>query len=893
MRNLPSFAIFAAAVLSVSGCGPETSPTTERIPTPSQLPQPLSVTAVPTQLPRTARPAHYSIAVTADAANLRFSARVLTDIDVLEDVDSITLNAAELEIGSVKLTDAQKTTTDGKASLDAAKQTATFTFPSKLAPGRYQLAIDYTGVINRHATGLFALDYDAPEGKKRALYTQFEASDARRFVPCWDEPNFRTAYVLSVTIPAGQNAVSNMPEAGREEKPNGATEVRFATTPAMSSYLLFLAVGEFDRITKDAAGTEVGVVTKRGDGEKGRFALEASAQILPYYNDYFGVRFPLPKLDNIAGPGSSAFFGAMENWGAIFSFESILLNDPTITSEAKLQDIFTVDAHEMAHQWFGDLVTMSWWSDLWLNEGFASWMATKSTNALHPEWEPILRRIESRETAMNLDSLSTSHPIVQNITTVEQISQAFDAITYRKGQAVITMLEDYVGEEAWRQGVRDYIATYQLKNTVTDDLWAKVEHAAAGKPVTAIAHDFTTQPGVPLIRVASAECRDGNTVVALQADEFSRDNREKQPLAWRVPVIVSTLGGAEVRTLVSEGNATATVAGCGPLIVNTGQTGYYRAFYPAPLLERMRAVYPQLQPIDQIGLLADQWALGLAGYQSASAALDLLDAIPVDANTHLWSRAAAILSDLFDRAEGDEAMQVAVSHYASAKLRPVLDRLGWNAAAEEKPNDPVLRAELIGTLGKLGDADVLAEANRRYAAGDPSVKSGPLRLVILGVVARHADAATWDRLHRDAQPQTNPLVRTQLYRLLGAAHDELLARQALELALTDEPGPTNSSQIISAVAEVHPDLAFDFALAHREKVENLTDVSSRSRFVPGLAAGSATAATVGKLEDYAARFMNPQSRKSADVAIASAQDRIRVRETKLAEIAQWLQKHQQ
>src|SRR5688572_21088422 len=250
----------------------------------------------------------------------------------------------------------------------------------------------------------------------------------------------------------------------------------------------------------------------------------------------------------------------MENWGAIFSFESILLVDPAITTEATKQRIFEVAAHEIAHQWFGNLVTMAWWDDLWLNEGFASWMATKATTALHPEWDPELGTVSGRESAINLDSVSSTHPVVQRISTVEQISQAFDSITYQKGEAVITMLEDYVGEDAWRRGVQDYIRTHRLGNTQTDDLWRAVEKAA-GKPITAIAHQFTLQPGVPLVRAESAACRGGRTVATLRQGEFTRDRKDKAPLAWQVPVILSA-GGAEVRTLVAGGAATVTVPGC-------------------------------------------------------------------------------------------------------------------------------------------------------------------------------------------------------------------------------------------------------------------------------------------------------------------------------------------
>ena len=845
---------------------------------------------VPTQLPRNTRPIHYSISVVPDAANLRFTGSEVIDIEIVQPTDSITLNAAALEFQAVTLTDTANKSVEARPSVDAQKQTATFKFPSTLPEGNYRLAINYTGTINLQATGLFALDYDSAEGKKRALFTQFEAPDARRFIPCWDEPSYRAPFDLRVTVPAGQDAIGNMPQTSRTPKPDGSSEVAFATTPSMSSYLLFLAVGEFDRITTNVAGTEIGIVTKKGDGEKGRWALEGSAQILPYYNDYFGAPYPLPKLDNVAGPGSSQFFGAMENWGAIFSFESILLNDPAITTEERRQSIFKVAAHEMAHQWFGDLVTMAWWNDLWLNEGFASWMGNKATSVIHPEWDPLLERIASRESAMNLDSVSTTHPIVQNITTVEQISQAFDSITYSKGASIIVMLEDYVGENVWRQGVRDYIATYKLKNTVTDNLWNAVEHAA-GKPVTAIAHDFTLQPGVPLIRVEAAECIDGNTKVTLRQEEFSRDNPKKTPLHWRVPVIASTLGGAEVRTLVTDGSGSLTVPGCEPLLVNSGQTGYYRTLYSSPQLERLKSVYEKLSFPDQIGLLADNWGLGLAGYESAATAFDLIDKIPAEATDELWSLATKILTDTYDSYKGDPQGQERLARYASARLNPILKRLTWNPIENEKPKDAVLRAELISALGKFGDAEVVTEANRRYTGGDPSATSGPLRATILEVVAWQADAAMWERLLSQAREEKKPLVRNALYKLLGGVRDTALAQRALDLSLTDEPGPTNSSQIVSAVAEFHPDLAFDFAVQHREKIESLVDVSSRSRFLPRLATGSGDAATVSKLEDYAQRFMTPESRRPADIAISMIRDRIRVRETRLPDIAQWLEAH--
>jgi aminopeptidase N len=882
------FATVSLLALALAGCAraDRAAPSSPAAAAPSASRQ------IPTQLPTDVRPLQYTINATPDAANLRFTARTDIDIEVLRETDSITLNAADLEFGNVSLGGGSESAplalNPRDIDVDADKQTATFRFARRIAPGRYRLTIDYKGRIYTQAAGLFALDYEGASGKKRALFTQFQAPDARRFFPGWDEPQFRTPYNLNVTIPAGQDVIGNMPQAGMKTNADGTRTVTFQTTPAMSSYLLFLAVGEFDRITTTAAGTEIGVVTKRGDGEKGRWALTGSAQIVPWYNEYFGTPYPLPKLDNVAGPGSSQFFGAMENWGAIFSFESILLVDPAITTEATKQRIFEVAAHEIAHQWFGNLVTMSWWDDLWLNEGFASWMATKATAALHPEWDPELGTVSGREQAINLDSVSSTHPVVQRITTVEQISQAFDAITYQKGEAVITMLEDYVGEDAWRRGVQDYVRTHRLGNTQTDDLWKAVERAA-GKPVAAIAHDFTLQPGVPLIRVENATCRGGKTDVSLRQGEFTRDRPNVAAKAWRVPVIASAVGGSEVRTLVTGGAGTLSVPGCGPVVVNSGQTGYYRTLYSPALLERLTASFPRLKPIDQIGLLADNWGLGLAGYQSAAEALDMVDAVPANANPQVWSRAATILSSVHNMYESDPARRAMIGRYASAKLSPVLARIGWAPRAGEAPTVPVLRADLIGTLGGMGDDRVVGEANRRLAAGDPLATGGPLRSTILAVTARNVDSAGWQRLRAQARAERSPLVKAQLYRLLGSAADPALAQRALDLALTDEPGATTSAGMLSAVAAQHPDLAYDFAIRNREKVEALVDISSRSRFIAGLGGGSADPAMVAKLEDFATRYMTPQSRGRVDVAIASIRDRVRVRSTRLPDITRWLE----
>ncbi|MEG8222015.1 M1 family metallopeptidase [Sphingomonas sp. HH69] len=846
---------------------------------------------ITTQLPRGAVPSHYAITVTPDAANLKFTGKVTIDVAVSTAMPTLVLNAADLTFSDIMLTPAKGKAIKGMAKVDADAQTVTLDFGKPLAPGNYKLAIAYAGVINTQANGLFALDYTDNDGAaKRALFTQFEAPDARRFVPSWDEPSYKATFDLSAIIPTGELAVGNMPVTSTKDLGGGKTQVTFGTSPKMSSYLLFFGLGELERATKMSGATEIGVITGKGNTGKAQLALDASVSILPYFNDYFGVPYPLPKLDNVAGPGQSQFFSAMENWGAIFTFERALLVDPRFTSEATKRRIYETVAHEMAHQWFGDLVTMAWWDDLWLNEGFASWMATKVTDKLQPDWQMLLTRVDGREAAMSLDSLATTHPVVQKITTVDQVNQAFDAITYQKGEAVITMLEGYAGEDVWKTGIRSYMKAHAYGNTVTDDLWKAVEGAGA-KGLVSIAHDFTSKPGIPLVKVDSAQCQGGNTLLTLSQGEFSRDKKDKTPLSWNVPVMAQTIGGAPQR-LILQGKGQMTLPGCGAYVVNAGQTGYYRSLYPAANVEALAAGFTKLPAIDQTGLLADNFQLGLGGYQPMGLALDLIDAVPATATPAVLAQVPGYLDSAYAMLEGDTAGQAKVAAYTSAKLSPVLTGIGYDAKPGENPQVPVLRSALVGTLGEMGDKAVVAEANRRFAAlaSDPAALDGPLRNVWMAIIAKNADQATWDRLRALAKGAKTDLEKSTLYALLGGAKDEKLARQGLDLALTDEPGKTTSAAIISQVGYEHPMLAVDYVLAHRAQYEGLIDVSARSQALARLGGGSADPAMATKLDAYATQYLTPESRKVVDRAIAAINTRIETRTRLKPALTAWFAK---
>jgi aminopeptidase N len=831
-------------------------------------------------LPGNVLPTHYDLAVTPDVARMRFAGVVNIELDVVESTRSIELNAADLEFTAARLAGRADVP---QVTFDAARQTATLSFATPVDPGPHVLTIAYTGKINSNAAGLFALDYGAGRSRKEALYTQFENSDARRFLPCWDEPARKASFTLSATVPADEMAVSNMPVGSTETLPHGLKRVHFLTSPRMSSYLLFFAAGDFQRISRRVDGVELGVVVKRGDLDKARFALDAASRLLPYYENYFDVKYPLPKLDLIAGPGASQFFEAMENWGAIFFFEQDLLVD-SAAGQGDQRDVYIDIAHEMAHQWFGDLVTMAWWDDLWLNEGFASWMEIKATDHFHPNWHLWLDAQNEKDEAMGLDARRGTHAVIQPIRDVVQANQAFDTITYLKGQAVVRMLENYVGEDAFRDGVRAYIKAHAYGNTVSDDLWRALEQSS-GLPLIDIAHDFTLQAGVPLIR---AEITASGT--RLTQDRFAEDDSGSQPTRWRVPVIERSLGSqGRWRGVVSRSMPEDIPGAAQGALVNAGQTGYFRSLYAPKLLRLLLSQYRDLPADDELGLINDTYALGTAGDEELTDVLSLLaearpgmDPTVVKTCAEKLERLDSLYQDLPD--------QTAFRAFGRRVLNPIFARVGWTGGDDESQNLTLLRESLLAALSRMDDPHIIAEARRRFGASlrDPSALSGDLRTSVLGIVAEHADARTWERLHRMARQSDSSLERQFLYELLGSARSADLARRALDLTLTDEAPVTIRPEIIASVAAGHPELAFDFTLAHLDTVMSAIEPDSRTIFVPQLVSHSWNTALIPRLRAYAEADVPATARGSAVEAEAEIAFRASIRTQRLPAVSHWL-----
>jgi aminopeptidase N len=840
-------------------------------------------------LPSSVIPEHYDVEVTPDAKHLSFRGRARIEVDVTRQTQSIELNAADLSFERVALSGR---TEAPKIALDAEQQTATFAFATPLSPGRYVLSIEYRGKIYQQASGFFALDYVGDGGAtKRALFTQFENSDARRFLPCWDEPARKATFTLTAIVDAKEMAVSNMPIAKTESAGTGLKRVHFAQTPKMSSYLLFFGTGDFERLHRMVGNVDVAVIVKRGDAQRGRFALDFAAQLLPYYNDYFGTPYPLPKLDLIAAPGSSEFFSAMENWGAIFYFERDLLIDAQLSTEDDRQNVAVVVAHEMAHQWFGDLVTMAWWDDLWLNEGFASWMENKATDHFHPQWRLWLQAQSAVQQAMNTDAANGTHPIITPIKDVLQASGAFDSITYEKGGAVIRMLEAYVGEDAFRAGVRRYMHDHAYGNTVTDDLWNEID-AVSPKKISDVAHDFTLHAGVPLIAAQAAQCDHGQLRLALTQTRFAIDDSGKTGRqVWHVPVAVQSLGSATGIHVIVSGAAAATgttLAGCGPALLNVGQTGYFRSRYTPPAFAGLAEHFQELAAADQLGLLNDTEALASVGQVPMAQFLSLATRLPANGEPLIWSDLAQSLVSLDKRYAG-RANQGAFREYARNLLQRPLAQVGWDAPRGEADNVESLRATLLSAMGRFADPAVVAEAKRRFKefVETPSRVSAAQRSIVLGIVATNADGATWDKLHALARTAGTELEKRDYYRLLGAAEDPRIAQRALDLALTQEPAVTLRPLILDSVARDHPELAANFAIAHWDAIAPMLESDSKAQYVPNLAGGSGDLSMITRLNEFAAGHIPASARGSLEMAIARIRYNVQIG-TRLADIDRWI-----
>ena len=773
----------------------------------SQSLKPYSFATTSGRLPKNVIPTDYIISITPDAEKRSLIGAETVSLEFTEAVDKIQFNSLNQKLSKVLF--------DGKpvksVESDDKAQLTTVMLPSKAKVGKHKLSFEFTGVIETEPHGMFVQEYQNPDRSSASLLTtKFEATDARRMFPCWDEPAFRATYQLSLTAPAAWTAYANMPVASRQVNGNLAT-TSFNRSPKMPTYLVHVSVGDFAQVSGESEGTKINIIAPKGQEQNGTEALATNKQILADYNNYFGYRFPLPKLDSIAIPGG--FQGAMENWGAIAYSDQILLLTPTSTTGQR-QSSYSVQAHEMAHQWFGDLVTMGWWDELWLNESFASWMAAKQTDMRHPDWHWWENQDGSKEDAMNVDANLASHPILQHVTNELEATSAFDpSITYNKGQAVLRMVENYLGPEVFKEGIRLYMKKHAYSNTTSADLWLALSKAS-GKNVVDIVGSWTTQAGFPLVSVKSTCDAKGNRSITLNQQRFVAKGEDKSNPHWNIPLqIRSGTASKSTALLLTKDGQVAAAGNCNEaLSINADTVGYYRVAYDDATMQVNTKKFASMSNGDRIALLNDQWALVKAGKQNIASFFSLASAMGTEQNLRSWQIITQALGEIEHAERGTPGYATFVSH-ARSIIKPLANQLGWEPKADETPGIKRLRRTVLSDLGAWGDQDVISEARTRFANFVKDRKAIPAdsQGFILAIVAQNASEVDFEQLHAVAKSSKNEMEMRRYYPAMMLARNPAIASKAAEIVLSDEiPKQAESLRIQLALtlSEHNPDLSW-------------------------------------------------------------------------------------
>jgi len=731
------------------------------------------------RLPSTVIPTHYTLKFAPDLKAATFSGEEAIDVNIVTSTNSITLNAIEIHFESVTITPNGPEQT-GTVTLDAEKQQATFTFPNTIPAGNATIKIRYTGILNNELRGF----YLSKTAKRNYAVTQFEATDARRAFPCFDEPAIKATYDISLVIDAADTAISNSAIVADTPGPGaGKHTLVFGTTPKMSTYLVAFLVGDFQCTGAREDDVDIRVCATPDKVALTPFALDVAKFALHYYDDYFGIHYPLKKLDLIGVPDFEA--GAMENFGAITYRESDLLLDPRTATVADKRDVGLVVAHEMAHQWFGDLVTMQWWDNVWLNEGFATWMENKPVAAMHPEWNIPEEVASDEQDTLDIDAQPTTRAIRARADTPDEIDEMFDGIAYGKASDVLLMVENYLGEETFRKGVQAYLKPHEYGNATAEDFW-NAQTATSHRPVDKVMESFVAQQGEPILDFGAP----ANGDVSVEQKRFflspgiSPDRAQK----WTLPVCFKTAGPQDCE-LVTPATSRAPVPRASLLFANTGGKGYYRSAYsPAQYRDLVVHAASSLTPPEQISLLGDEWALTRSNHAAIGDYLGLAAALKSESNVELFSSAAAKIGTIADKIASTKEERDQLAAWIRRNYAPEYAKLNPPAAGDP-PNTRELRAKLLGLLVNQGDDSDLEADTRKIAdkfLRDPTSIDPTLGEAALQAAAKNGDAALFDRLQKVYEDSSDPTVQENALRLLVQFRDPALLERGLEYSVSDK-----------------------------------------------------------------------------------------------------------
>ncbi|MBU1000753.1 M1 family metallopeptidase [Patescibacteria group bacterium] len=750
------------------------------------------------RLPVHVRPERYKIMLKPDLDKFTFTGQVTIDLLLDKPTKQITLHAVELEIEAAEFIHQQRKTWAGKISYDPSAETATFTFPKKIQKGKGKLKLIFKGVLNDKMRGFYRSQYEVDGVKKHLAITQFESTDARRAFPCFDEPSQKAIFDVTLIVASNNTVISNTIKSDLIEHENSYLQmatadhkiVAFKTTPKVSTYLLAFIVGEFEYIEaplrKDRVGQSeqlVRVFTTPGKKNQAEFALDVAVKCTRFFEDYFDIPYPLPTLDMIAIPDFAA--GAMENWGAVTYRESALLIDEERSSSANKQWVALVIAHELAHQWFGNLVTMKWWNDLWLNEGFASFVEYFAIDHIFPEWDIWTQFVatEMRD-AFSLDSLKNTHPIEVEVSDPAEISEIFDRISYSKGASVLRMLMSYLGEKDFQNGLRHYLKKFAYQNAETSDLWTSLE-IVSGKPVKKIMECWTTEPGHPVITVSEQ----GSKLKLTQSRFFSSPiskQQTKDKTIWSIP-----LKGVQLMDKKSITIPNTKVK------LNLGEVSLVRVDYPRNYLRRLENSIKnnRLPAPDRLGLIRDSFDLAEAGESPTSLALELAQNFVDEEDYIVWAELTVKLNRL-NCLLADEPCYGNFKHFGRKLYTGIAGKLGWEKQKTERHTDGLLRGIIFRKLGSFGDEATTKKAKELFRKGkiDPDLLSS-----VYSLVAENGSLKEFQRLIKMYKKEDNQQERDRIGRSLGCFRSKKLLQKTLDFSISKHVRFQNSLQIMASV----------------------------------------------------------------------------------------------
>ena len=739
-------------------------------------------------------PVNYDLQFEPIFKNFTFNGKETITVNCKTLINSITLHCAEIKIKSCHV---RHNGITHKATIrtDVKKEELTITIKNKIKGDAF-IEIEFTGELNDRLLGFYRSQYKQNGKTKYLATTQFEAADARRAFPCWDEPKAKATFDISIITENKFTTISNMPIISKQRLKN-KTLYKFAKTPIMSTYLIYLGVGEFEYLTGKIGKIQVRVITTKGNKSKGKYSLELGKKLLLSYEKYFGIKYPLPKLDLIAIPDFAA--GAMENWGAITFRETILLYDPKTSSTKTKQYIAEVISHEIAHQWFGNLVTMKWWNDLWLNESFATFMATKFVDKFYPEWDLWNQFVEdAMNNAMGLDSLTNTHPIDVKVNSTSEIREIFDAISYDKGGCVLRMLEHYVGESNFQKGLKQYLASFKYKNAEGKDLWDAIGKVSK-MPVRSMVQTWLKQPGFPVVEI---EKHDSTLHLKQRRYVLEPDKKSNKGL-WSIPLSIGLKDELFQKLFTKKSMSVKLPKISLGFVANFGRKGFYRVKYDEGTLIDLKMLIDQkkIPAIDRWAIQNDLFSLCVSGDETVHNYLDFSDAYSEEDSYLATVNVAHNLSSLYFRAF-DEEFSVQIKNYTVKYLKKILHDLGWDSKKTDKHTDALMRGFVIFTLGKLDDEEVTIESENRYRQFLKNQNSLSPDIVepVCSVMAWNGNSKTYDELvhlYRNAKTTEEKL------RFLGAMcsfKDPKLLLKSLNFSQTSEVRSQNMQLPIMKVA---------------------------------------------------------------------------------------------